>query len=294
MSDDKTIIADPTGMTVFNQPKRKLACLVQYSGSNRGKSYILDAAEMVIGRSPKVDIVINDQSVSRQHAKCLQVKDIFEIEDMGSSNGTYINNQRLGSRYTLKDGDILRLGTVLFKYYAHHNIDMLIVDDLYRMANIDNGTQIANKKKLIESLESEFKYSKSYSRPLSVIYFDLDHFKKQNDSFGHNAGDHILKETAQMVKAAIRKEDTVGRFGGEEFVIILPNTDAKTAYAFAERIRSIVELHVFTFEDKKIKQTISLGVSQLNPDMKEPKDLLEDADQKLYQSKAKGRNRVTI
>jgi diguanylate cyclase (GGDEF)-like protein len=281
-------------MTVFNQPKRKLACLVQYSGAARGKSYILDAAEMVIGRSPKVDIVINEQSVSRSHAKCLQTVDSFDIEDMGSSNGTFLNNQRLSGRYTLKDGDIVRLGTILFKYYDHHNIEMLIVDDLYRMANIDNGTQIANKKNLIESLESEFKYSKTYARALSVIYFDLDHFKKQNDTYGHNAGDYILKDTAQLVKSVIRKEDIFGRFGGEEFVIILPNTDAKTAYAFAERVRSTIENHDFVFEGKTMKQTISLGVSQVNPDMKEPKDLLEDADKKLYQSKTKGRNRVTI
>jgi len=281
-------------MTAFNQPKRRLACLVQYSGSNRGKSYILDAPEMVIGRSPSVDIVINEQSVSRQHSKCFQASDNFDIEDMGSSNGTYVNNQKLISRYTLKDGDIVRLGTVLFKYYAHHNIDMLIVDDLYRMANIDSGTQIANKKNVIEALDSEFKYSKAYTRPLSVIYFDLDHFKKCNDTYGHNAGDFILKETAQIVKSVIRKEDIFGRFGGEEFIIILPNTDSRTALAFAERIRTTIDQHDYVFEDKTMKQTISLGVSQLNSEMAQPKDLLENADQKLYKSKSNGRNMVTF
>ena len=115
-----------------------------------------------------------------------------------------------------------------------------------------------------------------------------------NDNFGHNVGDFILQETSGLVKSMIRKDDIFCRFGGEEFVILLPATDAKTAYDLAERIRQKTEAHVFESEGHQIKQTISMGVSQLNPSMSSPKDLLEDADQKLYQSKSNGRNRVTI
>ena len=139
-----------------------------------------------------------------------------------------------------------------------------------------------------------FQFSKTYGRPLSVIYFDLDHFKKVNDTYGHNAGDFILSELSKLVKSIVRKDDIFCRFGGEEFVILLPNTDARTAYDSAERIRKTVEENVFNTEGHSLKQTVSLGVSQLQPSMNTPKDFLEDADKKLYQSKQNGRNQVTI
>ena len=127
-----------------------------------------------------------------------------------------------------------------------------------------------------------------------MIYFDLDHFKKVNDTYGHNAGDFILSELSKLVKSIVRKDDIFCRFGGEEFVILLPNTDARTAYDSAERIRKTVEENVFNTEGHALKQTVSLGVSQLQATMNSPKDFLEDADKKLYQSKQNGRNQVTI
>jgi diguanylate cyclase (GGDEF)-like protein len=294
MADDKTIIADPAGMTVFNPPKRLRACLVQYNGTNLGKRYVLDGTEMIIGRAPSADICINEQTVSKQHAKCYRVQDDIEIEDLGSSNGTHINDKRISSRHVLRDGDIIRLGTVLCKYFAHNNIENVFHDKIYRMATIDGGTQTFNKKYFLESLESEFKFSRTFARDLSLIYFDLDLFKKVNDTYGHSAGDTILKEVAALVQQKIRKDDIFCRYGGEEFVIVLPNTNAKTAYELAERIRQTSEKHPFKINNVKIQQTLSLGVSQLNKDMKTAKDLLDDADKKLYKSKQSGRNRVTI
>lgn len=292
MADDKTIIADP-GASIFNPPKKTAACFVQYSGANLGKRYLLDQKDMVVGRSPNVQIVVNEQSVSRNHAQCLALGDSVSIMDLGSSNGTYVNDKRINEQHTLQDGDIIRLGNIVFKFFAHGNIENVFHDKIYRMATIDGGTQTFNKKYLLEALESEFKFSRTYSRPLSLIYFDLDFFKKVNDSYGHNVGDFILRETSGLVKSIIRKDDIFCRFGGEEFVILLPATDMKTAFDLAERIRQNIEDHTFEYEGQVIKQTISLGVSQLNQDMASPKDLLENADQKLYQSKTNGRNRVT-
>ncbi|MFW7377608.1 MAG: diguanylate cyclase [Oligoflexus sp.] len=293
MADDKTIIADP-GASIFNPPKKSAACFVQYSGTNLGKRYVLDDREMVVGRSPNVQIVINEQSVSRNHAQCVTNGDQVLISDLGSSNGTYINDKRISSNHVLRDGDIIRLGNIVFKFFAQGNIENVFHDKIYRMATIDGGTQTFNKKYLLEALDSEFKFSRTYSRPLSVIYFDLDHFKKVNDTYGHNVGDFILKETSVLVKSMIRKDDIFCRFGGEEFVILLPSTDAKTAYELAERIRLEMVKYRFNTEGHQIQQTVSMGVSQLNPSMASPKDLLEDADKKLYQSKSNGRNRVTI
>ena len=295
MSEDKTIIAETAaGLTDLAHTKRLRACLVQYSGTNLGKRYMLDMPEMIIGRGGNCKIVINEQSVSRQHAMCSRTGDDIGLEDLGSSNGTFVNDKKIDGKVTLNDGDFIRLGNLLFKYFTHNNIDNIFADKIYRMATIDGGTQTFNKKYLLESLDSEFKYSRTHGQPLTMIYFDLDHFKKVNDTYGHNAGDFILKETATVVKSLIRKEDVFCRFGGEEFVILLPNTEAKTAYETAERIRLKMESHPFKFESHDLKQTASFGVSQLNASMTEPKHLLDDADRKLYKSKQNGRNQVTI
>jgi len=301
MSDDKTIIAESPNLTILQGPKRKNACLVQYSGAKLGKRYPLTETQNVVGRSPTVQIIINEASVSRQHARFVLVGDNVIVEDLGSSNGTFVNDVRTDGTSQLKDGDIIRLGTVLLKFFAHDNVDSVMHDKIYRMATIDAGTQIFNKQYLLDALESEFKFSRTYSRELSIIYYDLDHFKPVNDTYGHNAGDFILRESAALVKSAVRKDDILGRFGGEEFVIILPNTEAHTAAELAERIRQKHEAHAFLIEyvensaKKRVshRQTISMGVAQLKSGVANVKEFLETADKKLYTSKQTGRNRVT-
>ncbi len=293
MADDKTIIADP-GSSIFNPPKKSAACLVQYSGTNLGKRYVLDQKEMTLGRAPTVDIVVNEQSVSRTHAQCLLQGEEVYVSDLGSSNGTFINDKKLAGKQVLRDGDIIRIGNIVFKFFAQGNVENVFHDKIYRMATIDGGTNTFNKKYLLEAIESEFKFSRAYGRPLSLIYFDLDFFKKVNDTYGHGVGDGILRDTASLVKSVVRKDDIFCRYGGEEFVILLPSTDAKTAYELAERIRATFEQHRFEIQGHVIKQTLSMGVSQLNAKMNSTESFLEDADKKLYQSKQNGRNRVTI
>jgi diguanylate cyclase (GGDEF)-like protein len=294
MTDEKTIIADNASATIFGPSRRQKPCLVQYSGTDLGKRYQLDQPELTVGRNPSNPIVVHEASVSRQHVKLMVRDQTVEVEDLASANGTFINETRIDARTVLKDGDMLRLGTILFKFFAQGNIENVFHDKIYRMATIDAGTQIFNKKYLQEALESEFKQARSYGKPLSVIIYDLDFFKKVNDVHGHNAGDFILKESAQLVKSVLRKSDIFGRFGGEEFVVLLPDSDARTAAELAERIRSTVAANPFPFGGAVIQQTISLGVAQLTADIADPRAFLEIADQKLYRSKHEGRNRVTV
>ncbi|HTE14187.1 MAG TPA: GGDEF domain-containing protein [Burkholderiales bacterium] len=274
-------------------PTRKRACLIQYNGDALGRRYFFDTSEITLGRAPTNGIVVLDVSVSREHAKCFAAHETVEIEDLGSRNGTFINDHRVQARTALRDGDIVRLGSILFKFFAYDNVENVFHDKIYRMATIDAGTQIFNKNYLLETLESEFTFSRVYSRPLSVIYYDLDFFKKVNDTHGHSCGDYVLCESAQVAKACVRKDDVIGRLGGEEFVVILPNADGHTAAELAERIRKTIESHAFVFEGKNLTQTISIGISENKPAFKTYKELLDDADRKLYQSKGSGRNRVT-
>lgn len=300
MSDEKTVIADAANLSILNtQTKKPQACLVQYSGVALGKRYLFDDTEISLGRSPSADIYLNEGSVSRTHAVFLVTDQKVTIEDKGSSNGTFINEQKITSAHPLKDQDMIRVGSILLKFFANNNIDNIIQDKIYRMATIDAGTQIFNKQYLIDSLTSELRFSKAYRRPLSIIYFDLDHFKKVNDTYGHNAGDQILREGAEVVKKIVRKDDIFARFGGEEFIIVLPNTTQQTAAELAERVRKLLEDYVFELKTESgsvvnHKQTISSGVAQLDSNMEKYEELLEAADKKLYISKQTGRNKVTV
>lgn len=303
MSEDKTIIADPGNMTMLQPPKRQKACLIQYNGAKTGLRYVLQDAQTVIGREPDNIIFVSEPSISRRHAAVHQNGTIFEIEDLGSLNGTFVNDTKVGGRAPLRDGDMLRLGTILFKFYAHDSMEAILADKIYRIATIDAGTQIFNKKYLLDTLDTEFKFARAYKKPFSVIYYDLDFFKKVNDTYGHAGGDFVLKESAVIVKGCIRKDDILGRYGGEEFVVALPNTDQKTAGELAERIRISMEQYVFNIEvessngGRKViphKQTLSLGVSQLTPEMGSHEALLESADKKLYAAKQTGRNKVVV
>ena len=304
MSDiagDKTVIAQDVEFTVYaDAQKRQTACLIQYSGNRVGKCFHLDLSTPahVAGRSPEADLRIDEQSVSRKHVRFKQNNGTVSVTDLGSANGTFINDKRISREVKLKDGDFLRLGTVLLKFFASNNIDGIVQDKIYRMATIDAGTQTYNKQYILDTLESEIRFHRSRNQPLSIIYFDLDHFKKVNDTYGHNAGDAVLRETAKVVTATIRKDDTLGRFGGEEFIVILPGTKLATCRELAERLRQAVAERIFKLEKDgggvtNHRQTISLGVFELNDKITTAEELLEKADQKLYNSKTSGRNRVT-
>ena len=131
-----------------------------------------------------------------------------------------------------------------------------------------------------------------YHRELSLIMFDIDHFKRINDTYGHLAGDYVLKQLADVLKARIRREDILARYGGEEFSIVLPEIDRHNAIQFGEKVRRIVEQTNFMFEGTQIPLTISLGVSTLDPGIGDPDIFIKTADQQLYRAKSAGRNCV--
>lgn len=302
MSGDETIIASfNQGSTTQNTQNAVVSCLVQYNGDQMGKRFSVEKNVSIAGRSPEATIFIDEPSVSRMHAKIFSSVGKVTIEDLGSSNGTFLNDDPVKKKSTIKDGDMIRLGAIILKFFSSTNMENLIHDKIYRMVTVDAGTGVYNKRYLQNTLNSEFKVARTYNQDISVIYYDLDFFKKVNDTYGHEAGDIILKESAQLVKNLIRKQDMLCRFGGEEFVIILPSTSEKVATELAERIRKSLESHIFKFPQQSAsgksivshKQTISMGVAGINRKMKEAKHLLEIADKRLYQSKQTGRNKVT-
>jgi diguanylate cyclase (GGDEF)-like protein len=169
---------------------------------------------------------------------------------------------------------------------------MRLFDQLNLLATMDSLTGISNRRYFLAQAEKEFERSMRYTENLSIIMIDIDHFKDINDTYGHAAGDQVLYEVAQLCKQSLREVDPIGRYGGEEFIIMLPQTDAVEAYIVADRLRSLIDTHTFTYKSENIHITISLGTTSLDDQGYSLKLLLDRSDQALYMAKQEGRNRV--
>lgn len=276
---------------ISERPVGKEACLVVIYGLDLGKKYNLDKPSLIIGRSSKADIQIDQESVSRNHCKIINTGKTIMMRDLGSTNGTYINDELI-DEYVLRDGDFIKIGRSIFKFLSGNNIENAYHEEIYRLTTVDGLTQIYNKRYFLETLEREIGRAQRYRRELSLIIFDIDHFKKINDTYGHLAGDHVLKHLALVIKSRIRREDILARYGGEEFAIILPEIDHENAAQFAEKIRRLIEKAVFKFEETEIPVTISIGVAEYGTAQGTVSDFIKMSDDKLYEAKMQGRNRV--
>lgn len=174
------------------------------------------------------------------------------------------------------------------------NRELEIVNKRLKKLSITDGlTELFNHRHVHELLHEEFERSRRSEEPLAVVMIDLDRFKQVNDTYGHPTGDVVLFETARILKETAREIDMVGRYGGEEFIAILPNTDEAEGARFAERVRSAVEAHVYRDEATEIRMTCSSGVASFPwDDVQTPEELLKFADEALYVAKESGRNRV--
>jgi two-component system, cell cycle response regulator len=276
---------------ISDRPVAKEACLVVIYGLDLGKKYNLDRPSLIIGRSSKADIQIDQESVSRNHCKIINTGKTILLRDLGSTNGTYINDE-LVDEYVLRDGDFIKVGRCIFKFLSGSNIENAYHEEIYRLTTIDGLTQVYNKRYFLETLEREIGRAQRYRRDLSLIMFDIDHFKQVNDTYGHLAGDYVLKQLAVVIKSRIRREDILARYGGEEFAIVLPEIDNHNSMQFGEKIRRLTERAVFRFEDTDIPVTVSVGVASLKAELQDPLEFIKMADDNLYQAKSEGRNKV--
>jgi diguanylate cyclase len=167
-------------------------------------------------------------------------------------------------------------------------------EQLQHLSRTDHLTGLFNRGHWELRLIQEFKRFDRYEHSSSLIMLDIDHFKKINDTYGHTIGDEVIRAVSRIIKEQVRDLDIPGRYGGEEFGIILTNTNGDGAYVFAERLRTIIANSTIYTENHEIKFTISLGVSELNDQLRDHRHWIEKADQGLYRSKEGGRNRVTL
>jgi diguanylate cyclase (GGDEF)-like protein len=270
---------------------RKRARLIVLAGGNVGEMYEIDP-QLVLGRGRESDVRLQGDGISRKHARVrIEGEDVL-FEDLGSTNGSFINGEKV-MNHTLAEGDKLQIGTsVILKFTYHDELDEDFQKQMFESASRDALTQVYNKRFFLEQLESEYAYAVRHDSELSLLMFDIDHFKNINDTFGHLAGDYVLSELTRIITPTIRIEDTFARYGGEEFVLLSRNT-RESALVVGERLRGSVEQHTFTHEEHVIRVTVSLGVACLpNPSINEPEDFIAAADKALYEAKRGGRNRL--
>lgn len=167
-------------------------------------------------------------------------------------------------------------------------------DELKVISRVDGLTGLFNRRYWQERFEREFKLTFRNKKPISVLMLDIDHFKKVNDTHGHQAGDKVIQALAMLIRKATRETDISGRYGGEEFVVLLPDTNTETAQIVGERIRKVAERYIVKHEHTDINVTISAGIAEFNSQYTRPLMWLEAADQALYRAKESGRNQVFV
>jgi two-component system cell cycle response regulator len=277
------------------QVHRTSAQLTVIAGPSAGRAYSLNRDETVLGRGREAHVFVDDAGASRAHARIVVTEDgNYFLEDLKSRNGTFVGGRRV-DRVELSSGDRIAIGSgVTMSFAILDSQAERMAHQLYESSVRDALTRAHNRRYLIERLGSEIAYARRHAAPLSLIMFDVDFFKRVNDTFGHLTGDDVLREVAALVSRMIRTEDVFARYGGEEFVVLARGIEHDNAGRFSERLRTAVEQLEISAGTEVVKITISAGyasLDELGDGQRTADGLLRLADARLYGAKSAGRNR---
>lgn len=292
-ADEATAIVRVADVQKSADKRSEHHLLVHVQGTEMGRVRALDKPVMLIGRSTDADIWLSDDGISRKHARFVRQGGVTVIEDLESANGTFVQGEKI-TRRVLKTGDQIQLGpSSLFRYSITDDDQRALLEQLYSTSVTDALTGARNREYLDTLMVSELSYAKRHDHDISFLLFDLDHFKRINDTFGHPAGDAVLVAVSNVVRGTLRAEDSLCRYGGEEFCVLLRSIDLVGAAALAERIRSLIQGLAVVHDGRTIPVTASIGCSS-RVELTEPSasGLVGLADRRLYLAKAAGRNRV--
>jgi len=278
---------DPLARSRISEP-----ALVLLHGDLPGQVFRLRQGRQIVGRRPESDIRLRERAVSGIHAEIIRVGEEVTIHDLASTNGTLVNGSRIKQPTALNPGNLLRIGNCVLRY-VDSLLEVEFTESLHSRGITDQLTGTFNQSYVVARLAFVLDMA-SESRPVSVIAFDYDEFKSVNDRFGHAAGDQVLRESANLIReTCMRPSDLFGRMGGEEFVIVLPETPIARACDIAEEIRTAIAEHRFEVNGQMIQFTASFGVCASTSPAEPADALLGRADELLYLSKSSGRNRVS-
>lgn len=273
--------------------------LIVLRGGVPGSMLPLSPGLRTLGRSSDSDLQLPEMSVSRRHATIeTDHEGRVWLVDLGSSNGTFRNGERLqpGARHLLRDGDRIGFGPSLqVKFTCPDPTEERCQRELFERAFRDPLTGLFNRGYFLDQAAHLERQAASLGLGLAVLMLDIDHFKDVNDTYGHDAGDTVLKEVAQVIRSATRADDLVARYGGEEFVVALPIGSPNQATGRAERIRKTIAARRIALMGQSLRVTSSIGVAFSSPGRHRPLTaLISAADAGLYQAKRAGRDQVVL
>lgn len=232
-------------------------------------------------------------TIWEQHAHIFKFKNYRPITSVAPfmyQNATFIPLTNI-------TGDVTHLCIIIYDVtdVAISKIELQEANnELQRLSQTDRLTNLNNRGYWEECLQKEFSRQRRNQTVSSLLIFDIDHFKKVNDAYGHAGGDEAILHLAKILKKNLRETDIGGRYGGEEYGVILTGTTAKEAYVFAERLRIMVEQSVVTYNEFEFQFTISLGIAEFNGELNSHQNWIEVTDSALYKAKMSGRNKVEI
>jgi two-component system, cell cycle response regulator len=274
------------------KPAPRRAYLIVLAGGNVGDMHGVNG-RLMIGRSPESHVRLLNDGVSRRHAVITVQGEEVRITDLDSHNGTFINDTRI-TEAVLRDGDKVRIGSnTVLKFTLHDELDDAFQRSLYEAALFDGLTKAINRRSFVERLNAEVAFAARHGTMLSLIMFDLDVFKRINDTYGHPAGDLVLVRISDAVREAVRCEDVFARLGGDEFAVLCRGIDLAGAKVLAERLRARLAMIEHVCGKEMLQVTASFGVAALQAkDEAKPASFRDAADRVLYEAKRAGGNRV--
>ena len=284
---DRATILEPsvTQETQATNPR-----LIVVSGLLLGHQVEIGAAVVTIGRATECTIALPHPSVSRLHCRIWREDGRFHIQDLESTNRTFLNGKPV-MRAELRDGDQIGVGSNAIKFFVGESMEARYHDELIDLAIYDSLTGFYNRRHFLGLLGDEIEKAKN-GRPLCLLMLDLDYFKAINDRHGHLVGDQALSSVAQLLREQSPADAVIGRFGGEEFSMMLREATLAQAAAIAEKLRSALAAQPLALRELRLPLTISIGVAECCAGM-DSAALLRIADERLYRAKASGRNRVS-
>jgi diguanylate cyclase (GGDEF)-like protein len=272
---------------------------VCFEGAERGKSYTITKPETSIGRHHEADIAVNDELASRQHAKVILAHPPSSeepecyIEDADSRNGTQVNGVFITSRVRLRTLDRVQIGTTVYGYVVKDETEVRVQETFFELATQDSLTGLNNRRQFMALMGHHVARAQRSGNSIALLVVDADHFKNVNDKLGHDVGDQVLAHIAGVIKDCCRAEELPARWGGEEFVVLLPDCDRNGAQTAGERIRSSIEGAPLLLPTGPLQITVSVGGAAMDSGVNFDV-LFRAADQQLLRAKREGRNRAYV
>ena len=290
--DEDTAVSDVAQPIPIAAASADCLVVVHQRTGGAGRCIKLDRLPLRLGRDPDNELVLADDGVSRRHARIERRSDRVVLMDVGSTNGTLLNDAELLGIAELRTGDRIQVGSTIFKYLSASDLEAALHEQIFAIATTDALTGLRSKRHLTDELAREFSRARRYNRKFSILMIDIDHFKQVNDQYGHQVGDVTLRAVASNLLACLHSDDLAARYGGEELVVVLLETKLEDAVATAERIRQAISELIISYREARLRVTVSIGCAEYSHADENEVRLFERADQLMYAAKDAGRNTV--